>query len=546
MTGRVVVVGAGIGGLVTALLLAARGLAVTVCEAAAAPGGKMRMVEVGWGDVGGGDVGGGDVSGGDVGGGDVVSEAVGRAQGAGTAVDAGPTVFTMRWVFEAIFAEAGASLADHITLHPAEILARHAWSETERLDLFADPARSAEAIGAFAGAAEARGFLAFCARARRTYQTLEGPFIRGARPTALSLVRDAGLRGLGDLWRIAPFETLWKVLGEYFADPRLRQLFARYATYCGSSPFLAPATLMLVAHVEQDGVWLVAGGMHRLAAALAALAAARGATLRYGAPVTEILVAGGRAAGVVLADGERLAAGSVVVNADPAALAAGLFGPAVRRAVPAVRPAERSLSAVTWAMRAVADFPLLRHTVFFSDAYAAEFEDILQRHRLPARPTVYICAQDRSDTGARDAAGAERLLCLVNAPPVGDGVTPAEIEQCRERMLTLLRRCGLNLLPAAPAVVTGPAEFARLFPGTGGALYGQAVHGSQASFRRPGARSALPGLYLTGGSTHPGAGVPMAALSGRLAAASVIADCSTAGSTVPSRRAAMRGGMSTR
>ncbi len=96
-------------------------------------------------------------------------------------------------------------------------------------------------------------------------------------------MRHAGVGGLPNLLRISPFATMWDELGKYFRDPRLRQLFGRYATYCGSSPFAAPATLMLVAHVELDGVWRVEGGMHRLARALAELAQARGATFLYGA-----------------------------------------------------------------------------------------------------------------------------------------------------------------------------------------------------------------------------------------------------------------------
>jgi hypothetical protein len=145
---------------------------------------------------------------------------------------------------------------------------------------------------------------------------------------------------------------MWRALGDYFRDPRLRQLFGRYATYCGSSPFQAPATLMLVAHVEQEGVWLVEGGMHRLAVALEGLAERRGATFRYGAEAAEILVAGGKVAGVRLASGERLDADAVVLNADVAAVAAGRFGPAAAGAVPKVPRSSRSLSAVTWALHA--------------------------------------------------------------------------------------------------------------------------------------------------------------------------------------------------
>jgi len=512
-TRHAVVIGAGVGGLAAALGLAAQGVAVTVLERAAAPGGKLRTVAVDGGHI-----------------------------------DAGPTVFTMRWVFEEIFAAAGTSLDAELQLHRAETLARHAWSAGERLDLFADIERSADAIGDFAGAAEARGYRDFCARARGIYRTLEKSFIRAALPTPLSLVRSAGLRGIGDLWRIAPFETMWKAIGENFADPRLRQLFGRYATYCGSSPFLAPATLMLIAHVEQDGVWLIEGGMHRLATALAGAATRLGATMRTDAEVRHILVDGGRVIGVALASGERIAADAVIANADVAALAVGKFGRAVAGAVPKVDPAGRSLSALTWALSAqTSGFPLVRHNVFFSQDYAGEFEDLFKRGRLPGAPTIYVCAQDRGDSDAAAPAGAERLFCLVNAPALGDSPktpTDAEIAQCTEKTFSFLARCGLTVVRRPEAtVLTGPRQFEALFPATGGALYGQATHGSMASFRRPGARSKVPGLYLAGGSTHPGAGLPMAALSGRMAAESVLADWASTG---PSRRTATRGGMSTR
>jgi 1-hydroxycarotenoid 3,4-desaturase len=488
---KVAIVGAGIGGLAAAVLLAAKGCEVTVLERAASPGGKMREVEVG-----------------------------------NARIDAGPTVFTMRWVFEEIFAEAGADLASAVKLQPAGILARHAWAGQGRLDLFADTQATAQAIGEFAGAAEAQGFLAFCEESCRIYATLEQSFIRGARPTPFSLVRDAGFAGLGGLLAIKPFQTMWAALGGHFADPRLRQLFGRYATYCGSSPYLAPATLMLVAHVEREGVWLVQGGMRRLADALAALAAKRGAVFRYGAHVEKVGVRSGRASGLVLGGGEPIEADAVILNADAAALAAGLFGAPVQAASPPVPSRDRSLSAITWAMVAQTEgFPLVRHNVFFSGDYEAEFR-ALAAGRVPGEPTLYVCAQDRAD-GEPAHAGPERLLCLANAPANGDtrAYDQKEIDACARQSFLLLQRCGLIVRRTeAETVVTTPSQFAALFPATGGALYGQAVHGAMASFRRPGSRSRLPGLYLAGGSTHPGAGVPMAALSGRQAAASLLAD----------------------
>jgi 1-hydroxycarotenoid 3,4-desaturase len=490
---RVLIIGAGMGGLAAAIDLAARGLEVEVFERAHAPGGKMRQVQV-----------------------------------ADARLDAGPTVFTMRWVFEELFAAGGTSVQARLGLKRVDTLARHAWSDGSRLDLFADRARSAEAIGAFAGPAEGRRYLEFCAEARAIYQTLEGPFIRDQRPSPVGLVQRVGPGGLGDLWRIKPFSTLWGVLSKRFRDPRLRQLFGRYATYAGSSPFLAPATLMLIAHVEQEGVWLVEGGMHRLAQTLADIAQGLGARLHFGAPVAEILVDGGRARGIRLASGDLVAAPTLVFNGDVAALATGALGDEARRSVPPVDPASRSLSAIIWNLVAETEgFPLLHHTVFFSRDYQAEFDTIFRDGRPPGEPTVYICAQDRDDQGDGPAGAPERLLCLINAPPLGDSrpLAASEVEQCAERTFSLLTRCGLRVqrIPHLSQVTT-PTGFAELFPATGGALYGQASHGWKASFSRPGSRSAIPGLYLAGGSTHPGAGVPMATLSGRLAASRVLAD----------------------
>ncbi len=488
---RVVVIGAGMGGLVAALDLARQGCAVTLVEKDAAPGGKMRQLAVG-----------------------------------GAAIDAGPTVLTMRWIFDEIFADAGTSFEACVPLQRAEILARHAWSANERLDLHADLERSVAAIGAFAGPAEAKGYRDFVARAKRMFETLDAPFIRRQRPRLDQLVAAYGLFGAGKLAAISPFNILDKALAEHFSDPRLRQLFGRYATYCGSSPFLAPATLMLVAHVEQAGVWLPQGGMHALARALADLARAKGATLRYGEGVASVVCdKAGAVAGVMLAGGEVLSAEAVVVATDSAAVTGGLFGAGLADAAPRIAPSERSLSAVTFAMlAATSGFRLVRHNVFFSHDYAAEFDAIFGRDRTPEEPTVYVCAQDRGDDDApRD--GPERLLCLVNAPPTGDKrpTPPEEIARCETAMRQVLDRCGLTIEPG-PCEVTTPADWERLFPATGGALYGPASHGWQATFKRAAARTKVKGLYLAGGSVHPGPGVPMAAMSGRLAAAALLAD----------------------
>ena len=494
MRERAIVVGAGVGGLTTAALLAADDFDVTLVEAQATPGGKLRAID---------------------------------------GIDAGPTVFTMRDVFDDLFESCGERLDDHLVLKPASVLARHAWSDGGQLDLFADAGASTDAIGRFAGAAAAHGYTRFRAEARRIHDALDRPFLRASRVDPLRLGWRMGAAGFRDYCSLRPYESLWHALGGYFPDPRLRQLFGRYTTYCGSSPFRSPATLMLIADVEARGVSLVEGGMHRLAGALATLADNAGVRTRYDARVNELVVERGRAAGVTLADGERIAAERVVIAGDPSALATGRFGEAAKPAVSTARPAARSLSALVWLARGSAHgMALDRHNVLFSDDYRAEF-DALGRGQAPSSPSVYVCAQ-----------GNDGYQIIVNAPPNGDEhhYSKGEVARCQAHMLATLARCGVQLELDDTRVLT-PNDFEALNPSTGGALYGRASHGWAASFLRQGSRTRIPGLYCAGGSCHPGSGVPMAALSGRLAAACLHSDRA---STARSRRGAIAGGTSMR
>lgn len=488
----VLIVGAGAGGLAAAIDLARRGVRVTVLDKNLEAGGKIRQVRFG-----------------------------------NRGIDCGPTVFTMRWVFDALFADAGASLDSYLTLRPAPILARHAWRQGGRLDLFADVTESEAAIADFAGPKDAAGFRAFCARSKLVYETLRDAFIKGQRPSHLDVVRRVGLFRMPAFLRtIAPMTTLWSAVDRYFEDPRLKQLFGRYATYVGSSPFSTPSTIMLVAHVEQEGVWFPEGGMRSVASAMHSLAESLGAEIRFGAEVDRIDIEGGRASGVTLTNGEQLRADGVVFNGDIAALGQGLLGAGARSAGRATKRKARSLSAATWSMMArTAGFPLAFHNVFFAEDYRREFDAIFRDRTITETPTVYLCAPDR--TGGAVPEGQERLFMLTNAPADGDirPLTPMQREDLKDRILTFLAACGLQVeVDPGQNEFTTPEAFHSRFPATGGALYGQTSHGMMATLARAGAKTAVPGLFLAGGSVHPGPGVPMAAMSGRLAAACFIGD----------------------
>lgn len=501
---KLVVIGAGMGGLAAAMRLAAAGFDVTVVEARGYPGGKMRTVDSAAGPV-----------------------------------DAGPTVMTMRHVFDELFDAAGTSLDAHVTLHEEPLLARHWWPDGSTLDLFADPEASAAAVAAFAGPRAEAEFRRFSARSARLFEAFDAPVMRAARPTFAGLAAHVLARP-GLVPAMDPLSSLARSLARQFRDPRLRQLFGRYATYVGGSPFASPAVLALVWHAEASGVWRVAGGMHRLARAMQTVAADMGATFLFDAPARRIEVQSGRVAAVQLADGTRLPAAGVVFNGDPRALSAGLLGDGARPAVPTRAVEPRSLSANVWTFAARPRGPdLHHHNVFFGPDPRAEFGPI-ENGLPPEAPTLYVCAQDRG-TGA-DPPELERFEIIMNAPPLSGG--PSEdIQSCRTRTFQTLAQHGLTFGPEPPdAALTTPALFDRLFPASLGSLYGRSPHGLTAAFARPTARTPLPGLYLAGGGAHPGAGVPMATLSGRHAAEAILTDRT---STSRSRPTAMPGGTST-
>jgi len=207
---KVVVVGGGIGGLTAALELAAHGCEVRLFEGHERLGGKMRSVDI-----------------------------------EGRAVDVGPTVLTMRWVFEQVFRDVGCRLDEHVRLMQAESVARHAWEDGSSLELYFDEGRSWEAIRDFAGEKDADGYTAFCRYAKKIYDYAYPSFMISPDPGILYMARHAGPKAMGTVFHIDPFRKMARAIRSFFSDPRLLQLFSRYATYYGSSPYLAPATLNL-------------------------------------------------------------------------------------------------------------------------------------------------------------------------------------------------------------------------------------------------------------------------------------------------------------
>jgi 1-hydroxycarotenoid 3,4-desaturase len=479
---EILVVGAGVGGLTAALALAARGVPVRVLEALPRPGGKVGVAEVD-----------------------------------GITVETGPSVLTLPAVFDTVFARAGLRLPDVVGLRRLDPGFRYHYADGAVLEVAHDPHDTLARVRSALGASAEAELAAFLDYSRRIWESAGPHFVLGPAPTWAAMAALA-IRHPRALAAIDPLHAMAAGIDRRVRDPHLRMLLRRYATYNGSDPRHAPATLNCIAHVELNlGGYGVQGGIRALVSALVAAVEDRGGSVECDAPVDRVLVDAGRAVGVALAGGARRYGRAVVVNADTGWLRAGAL-PGAARLLP--RPGAPSMSgwnAVLRAGRATGRFP---HEVLFPADYDAEFADIFDRDRPPADPTVYLCAQERCH-GLAGWTGEEPVFVMANAPaePAGRPRDPAVWADLEQSVTRRIRAAGLWADGDRLVWRRTPTDLATAFPGSRGAIYGAASNDRLAAFRRPPNRvSGLPGLYLAAGSAHPGGGLPMVALSGLAAA----------------------------
>lgn len=501
---RVVVIGAGLGGLAVATRLAHAGHTVTVLEQSSRIGGKL-----------------------------------GRFTRDGFGFDTGPSLVTLPSVYEDLFAATGRPLSQVVDLVSVDPAFRYRFSDATVLDLpNASAARIASAMDDALGPGTGAQWQAFMARAEQIWDATREPFLESPLDGARTLLREA--RKVDDLIRIAPWQSLRRLGRHYLKDPRLRTLLDRYATYTGSDPRRAPAALATVPHVEQTyGAWYVTGGLRVLADAVAQRALECGAEIRTGADVAEIVVKdvpgpmGWRAHGVRLRDGTKIDADVVVSNADAAhtyhELLSGPPGELGRRRL---RKADPSLSGfvLLLALRGRTD-DLRHHTVMFPDDYDDEFDSVfgVGRHRGRARPapdpTVYVSAPD--DPALRPDDDHESWFVLVNAPrhrpaepSLGvDWRADGLAEGYADRVLQVMAERGLDIRDRLLwRVVRTPADIEHETRSVGGSIYGSSSNGVRSAFLRPANASNVEGLFLVGGSAHPGGGIPLVGMSARIVA----------------------------
>jgi len=475
MTGkRIIIVGGGVGGLTAAIRLRALGHHVTIFERNDVVGGKLAAYERD-----------------------------------GYTFDIGPSLVTLPYLFDEVFRTAGTTLDEQVELVRLDPQFVYHWPDGSSLFVPDGDDDTAAAFDEFApGSGEQ--WRAFDARGRRIWDVADRTFFAGPMSNPWSLAKR--MRSPFDLTAIDPMRTLQRSAEVFFDDPRLVQWAGRYATYSGSSPYAAPATLACIPHIEaRFGCWYPIGGLDALRAAFERVARDTGVEIHTGVDVARITTrTDGAVSGVESADGSAQDADIVIANTDAEHLYADLLPDvhALRR----VRRAKRSTSGFVLCVGVRGLTPrLLHHNVWFSDSYRSEY-DRLDAGELADDPTIYACVSSVTDP-SQAPDGCENWFLLVNTPPDVE----VDADTYGDLVLDRLADRGVDLRQRMEFRHTmTPADIERRYRSPGGAIYGTSSNGKRAAFVRPANRGARPGLYLVGGSSHPGGGLPLVTTSAKI------------------------------
>ncbi|MEP6924699.1 MAG: phytoene desaturase family protein [Pyrinomonadaceae bacterium] len=486
MTKKVVIIGAGLGGLSAAIRLAANGFAVTILEKNDLVGGKVNFV-----------------------------------RSNGYSFDTGASLLTMPHVLEELFKAANRKIEDYLELVNLDPICRYFWSDGSIFDASQNLERTAREIAKIEPR-DVAGFHRFLADSRRKYEIAEKTFLAHALNDLPKLLRPKYAR---DLLAISSLRTLDSHVRRYFKSPKLQQLFNRFATYNGSSPYQVPATFALIPFVEFGlGAWYVRGGIYQIPQALAKLAIELGVEIRTNADVEQILVESKCAAGVRLKNGEIIDCDFIVANSDAVETYRNLIQEDSRQSFSDKKldKIEPSCSGFVLLLGTKKEFPsLAHHNIFFSDDYRAEFDALFKEKRPAKNPTVYVCATSRTDK-TQSPENCENLFVLVNAPYTSSQTDwQTEAKPYRNLVIKKLESFGLQDLEDSiefEQIIT-PADFETKYRANHGSIYGVSSNGILSAFLRPPNQSRdVKNLFFAGGATHPGGGMPLVMLSGKMAA----------------------------
>lgn len=474
------VIGAGLGGVAVSCLLASKGHKVTVFEKNGTPGGKINQLE-----------------------------------SAGFRFDTGPSLLTMPFVLEELFSRCGANLCDYLSLKPVEPICRYFYPDGVTFSCYQNLEKTLKEIKRIAPA-DVSNYKDFLSYSAKLYDRTKDAFLFNP----LYSFKDLGNLNLLDFFKIDAFTTVADRVDAYFDSPYLRQFFKRFTTYNGSSPFQAPATLNVIPHVELAlGGYYVDGGMYTLIQALVRLAKKLDVSFLFDTSISKIRVGNSAVQSLIDDYGNMYNADLVISNSDASETYMTLLDDKdiSKRQKSSIRSLEPSCSGFVLLLGIDKTYKRLsHHNIFFSENYEEEFHQIFEEKVMPDDPTIYIANTSVSNP-EHAPEGGSNLFVLVNAPYLSDRYDWDEREQDYiSHIISELEKRGLQGLSSSivhKSTIT-PVDFHKKYRSNRGSIYGTSSNNRMAAFMRPRNKSReLDGLYLTGGSTHPGGGIPLVILS---------------------------------
>jgi phytoene desaturase len=483
-TDRVVIVGAGLGGLACALHLAAAGRQVTVVERESVPGGRA-----------------------------------GRLSVQGYQFDTGPTVLTMPSLIEEPLAAVGERLTDWLELTPLDPAYRAHYPDGSTLDIRTDTVRMAAEISRVCGPREADGYLRFVDFARRLWRLERNHFIDRNLDSPADLMHLNLLR----LLAMGGFRRLHSKIGQFFRDPRTQRIFSFQAMYAGLAPHDALAIYAVIAYLDAvAGVYYPAGGMHAVPRALAAAASKHGVAFRYDTSVVRVETAGGRATGVITADGSRIPADVVVLNPDLPVAYRDLLPP--RR----LRRLRYAPSCVVLHIGSTSPYgKIAHHNIHFGTHWKRTFDEVIRDGMLMSDPSLLVTNPTRTDPTAAPA-GKHTYYVLAPTPNLVTGPMNWRGDlagRYADSLVHTMEQRGYRGFGDGIEVqrIVTPADWQEQGMAAGTPFAAAHTFSQTGPFRPGNLHPSLPNVVFTGSGTQPGVGVPMVLISGKLAARRIAA-----------------------
>lgn len=490
---RIAVIGAGLGGLSAAIRLAKQGYEVDLIEQAEKPGGKANEINE-----------------------------------KGFRFDTGPSLLTMPFVIKELFEYSGEKIENHLDVIPLDNLCKYFYPDGTILNAYSDVDKFAEEVSTKTKDA-AQSVKSYLKYAEKIYELTADLFLFSDFSDVKNFYKPGALKTLFQINKIDPFRSMHKANKSFFKDPKTIQLFDRYATYNGSNPFSAPATLNIIQHVEYNlGAFILKKGVYSLVESLYRIAKNKGVNFFFNSKVTQIIHDNYVIKGLLVNRNgihEKKNYEVIITNADVNYTYNNLLKDSSSKSANRYSKLEPSSSALVfyWGVKGEHD-NLEVHNILFSADYRNEFKDLFERSICPDDPTVYIYISSKFNSS--DAPGGhENWYVMINAPYIKNQNWKLEIEKSRNNIVKKINdTLGIDIQSKivfekvlTPEMIEDKTSSFR------GSLYGISSNGKSAAFVRQKIRSKeYSGLYFCGGSAHPGGGIPLVILSGKLAAEAII------------------------